>query len=165
MTPAAQFLERLRQAAESAAATETAYRREAWARIADLERGRAFAFRRANLMQAIGEAVRETAEDSQGEPGQAGEEMAIARALAMLRTRLGWTSDSESRSAVLMRFAPFAATFYRATKPPGEAAPAGAEAGIADALAAFESWYEEAHRIPFWSLFENSMPETPLVDF
>jgi len=57
MTPATAFLERLRQATESAAAAEIVCRREANARIAILEQERAFAFRRSNLTRAIAEAV------------------------------------------------------------------------------------------------------------
>ena len=29
----------------------------------------------------------------------------------------------------------------------------------------FERWYAETHTGPFWVLFENYMPETPVVDF
>ena len=165
MTPAAAFQEQLKQAAELAAVAESDYRREAWARIAVLERGRAFAFRRANLMRAIGEAVRGSADDSQGGQDQAGEEMAIARALAMLRTHLGWPPDSEGWLAVLSRFAPLAATLYRASWPSGKAGPPGAGEEITGALDAFECWYEETYGTSFWSLFENELPETPLVDF
>jgi hypothetical protein len=43
--------------AESAAAVESAYRREASARLEKLEPERALAFRRSNLPQAIAEAV------------------------------------------------------------------------------------------------------------
>jgi len=32
-------------------------------------------------------------------------------------------------------------------------------------LATFEAWYAAAHRTPFWDLFDQPMPETPLVDF
>jgi hypothetical protein len=168
MTPAAQFLERLRQAAESASAKESVYRREAGARIACLERERAFAFRRANLMRAIGEAARGSLEDPLGEPGQAAEEaeeMATARALFTLRARLAWPADSEFRSAVLARFAPLAVAMVRASWPSGNAGQAGAEDEIAGALDAFERWYEETCRVSFWALFENEMPETPRVDF
>ena len=36
---------------------------------------------------------------------------------------------------------------------------------VLDALTEFETWYGETHPNPFWMLFENQMPETPLVDF
>lgn len=169
MTAAALLLNRLQQTAELAAAEETAYRREAQARIAVLEEKRAFAYRRANLMRALCDAVRPPAQEALDEPvaDVADEEdMAIARGLALLRTRLGWSSDSESRSDVLARFAPLAAAFYRALRPAsGGAEPAIAEDEIATELSAFESWYEDTHQISFWTLFETEMPETPRVDF
>ncbi len=34
-----------------------------------------------------------------------------------------------------------------------------------DRLKAFEEWYAQTHPQPFWILFENYMPETPVVDF
>ena len=33
------------------------------------------------------------------------------------------------------------------------------------ALAAFEAWYAETRKSPFWDLFECYIPETPRVDF
>jgi hypothetical protein len=36
---------------------------------------------------------------------------------------------------------------------------------VIDALTEFERWYAETHPKPFWVLFENYMPETPVVDF
>jgi hypothetical protein len=34
-----------------------------------------------------------------------------------------------------------------------------------EAIAAFERWYAESRGSPFWILFEQQMPDTPLVDF
>ena len=84
-----------------------AFRREVAAKIAGLEQQRAFAFRRLNLIQAIAEAVG-PAED---------EETAVAYALAALRARLGWESDSEARAAVLARFAPVAQAVFASLMP------------------------------------------------
>ncbi len=47
-------------------------------------------------------------------------------------------------------------------------APPEAEADEVDVMAVlkeFESWYAAKHGSPFWVLFENHMPETPVVDF
>jgi hypothetical protein len=147
------FLDALQAAADDAEAAEAAFRRNAAARIAALEQERAYAFRRVNFLRAIADAV-SVAED---------EETAAAHANAALRTRLGWTSDSKARSAVLTHFAPVAAAIFLAY-----AAEADREAGRADvraALASFEAWYAETHAKPFWALFEHYIPETPLVDF
>ena len=51
------LIDDLCKAADHAAAAEMQYRREAALRIAALENERAFAFRRLNLMRAVGDAV------------------------------------------------------------------------------------------------------------
>ena len=145
------FLEDLAAAARDAEAAEAAFRREIAAKIAGLEQQRAFAFRRLNLMQAIAEAVG-PAED---------EPTAMAYALAALRARLGWESDSEARAAVLARFAPVAQAVFATLKPNDD----NGKADVAAALAQFETWYAQTQTTPFWTLFEHDIPETPRVDF
>jgi len=140
------FLDELQVAADDAQAAEAAFRRNAAARIAVLER-------RVNFLRAIADAVA-GAKDAQ---------VAAAHANATLRARLGWTGDSEARNGMLAHFAPVAAAIFLAY-----AAEADREAGQADiraALASFEAWYAETHVKPFWALFEHYIPETPLVDF
>lgn len=145
------FLAVLDDAARAADAAERAYRREAAERIAVLDRARADAYRRRNLMAAVAEAA--AAAES--------EEIAVAHALTLLRARLGWTVDSEARDEVIARFAPVAAALF----PPADRKDDEAPPDPAAALAAFEAWYLAARRTPFWLLFETVMPETPLVDF
>ncbi len=145
------FLEDLRAAARDAEAAEAGYRREVAARISDLEQQRAFAFRRLNLMQAIAEAAG-PAED---------EPTAMAYALAALRARLNWESDSEARAAVLARFAPVAQAVFASLMPDDD----NSAADVAAALTQFETWYSQTHTAPFWTLFEHYIPETPRVDF
>jgi hypothetical protein len=147
----APYLAAFATAAEEAGTAETAYRREAAARIEALEQERAFAFRRLNLMRSVAGAV----------AGAEGEEIAVANAQAMLREKLGWSADSESRSAVLTRFAPVAAGAFASAL--AEEVVSGPD--VATLLAEFESWYAETHNSPFWALFEHYMPETPVVDF
>jgi hypothetical protein len=150
-TMTASFLRELKTAAEAAKTAEVGFRREAALKIAALEQERAFAFRRLNLMQAIAEAMA-SAES---------EEIAVASAFAALRTRLGWNSDSEARSEVMMHFSPVAlAVFRNAASTEDEPA-----ADAHEAIAAFERWYAETRGSPFWNLFEHQMPDTPLVDF
>jgi hypothetical protein len=154
MSPVAPLLETLEAAASGAAATEAAFRREATERIKSLERDRSFAFRRLSLMRPIADAVAHAES----------EELAVAAGLAILRAKLGWSSDSEARSAVLAQFAPVVQGIFASTRPE----PPEPEVPAIDALAlltTFEGWYEAAHRTPFWSLFEQPMPETPVVDF
>jgi len=153
MTPGRSFLDGLKRATEHTTAAESDFRREIARRIKALENERAFAFRRYNLICAIADLVA-SAES---------EEIAVAGATAVLRTKLGWSSDSEARAAVLSRFAPVAQTMFASLAPSdNEEAP---EPDVIAALSEFERWYAETHPSPFWVLFENYMPETPVVDF
>jgi len=152
MTPSASFLDALKTAADGAAAAESEFRRHAADRIKALERERAFAFRRLNLMRALADAVA-SAES---------EEIAVANGLAVLRARLGWSSDSDARSEVLSRFAPVAAAVFAYLAPPDEETPA---ADVGGALQEFEAWYAAMRGTSFWTLFEQYVAETPVVDF
>jgi len=153
MTPGPSFLDDLKRATERATAAEHDFRREIAQRIKALERERAFAFRRFNLMRAIADVVA-SAES---------EESAVAGALAELRAQLTWSSHSEARDAVLSRFAPVAQAMFGSLAPSdGEDAPTP---DVIAALADFERWYAETHPNPFWILFDTYMPETPVVDF
>ena len=152
MSQLSSFLDGLAAAADAAARAEEEFRRGMAARAKALEAERAFAFRRLNLMRAIGEAV----------GGAEDEAAAVAGARATLRARLGWSSDSEARAEVLAKFAAVSQAMF------AQAAPEQAEGEVPDsgkALAGFEAWYAASHPVPFWVLFENIMPETPVVDF
>ena len=145
------YLDAFKAAADHAEATEGQFRREAVQRIAALERERTFAYRRLNLVRTITEAL----------TGVETEEIAVANALAVLRSRLGWSADSEARTEVLARFASVAqAVFCSLGRSEDVPMPS-----VQSALAEFESWYAGTHRTPFWVLFEHYVPETPLVDF
>lgn len=151
MSPVASFLETLQAAASESAAAETGYRREAAVHIKQLERERSFAFRRINLMKPVADAVARAES----------EEMAVAGSQAILRARLGWSGDSEARSSVLTEFAKVAQALF-ANLHPRDDQPS---VDVLSLLKEFEAWYEAAHRMPFWDLFDQPMPETPLVDF
>jgi hypothetical protein len=151
--PGPSFLDDLKRATERAAAAENDFRREIAQRVKALESERAFAFRRFNLIRAIADVVA-SAES---------EEIAVAGATALLRAKLGWSSDSEARTAVLSRFAPVAQVMFASLAPSNdEDAP---PPDVIAALGEFERWYGETHPNPFWILFENYIPETPVVDF
>ena len=184
MSRVSDWLSDLDESGRNAAAEEDAYRRDFARRGAELAEIRAVAFRRANLVRAVSDAVA-LAEDEQA---------AVAHGLAVLRTRLGWSSDSEARSEILARFAPVCEAMFgaRVSSDPHAEALAGGEprrtqdggasfearlrgasqdeegGGSPDpatALAEFESWYHRTKGSKFWILFENVMPETPLVDW
>jgi hypothetical protein len=153
MEPAPIFLDALKRAADRAAAAENAFRREIAERIKALENERAVAFRRLNLMGAIAERIAEAES----------EEIAVAIAAAVLRAKLGWSSDSAARDAVLSRFAGVTQAMFASLASANDRnAP---PVDVLGALTEFERWYAEAHPGPFWVLFENYMPETPVVDF
>ncbi len=150
--PAPTFLDTLKAAAEAAEAAESSFRREAAERSKLMDRDRAFAFRKLNLMRAIA-AVIANAE---------AEDVAVASALAVLRSKLGWSSDSEARDAVLSRFAAVAKTAFASIAVADSEMP---EADVIAEISGFEAWYAATHPAPFWALFEHYMPETPVVDF
>jgi hypothetical protein len=148
----AQFLTALQAAAEGVAEAEAEFRREASQRLTTLEAARAFAYRRLNLMRAVADAA----------AGPASEEIAVANALAVLRAKLGWHGDSEARSEVISHFAAVARAVTSSFSAREDGAP---EPDVMAALAEYEAWYAENHPSPFWALFEQHLPETPLVDF
>lgn len=149
---AAPFLEFLRTATLRADAEETKLRREFSERLKGIEQDRAFAYRRYNLMRLLAEAM----------SGAESEEIAVGNAIAALRARLGWHGDSEAHDAVLSRFAPVGQALFADLAPPEAEAD---EVDVTAALKEFEVWYAERHGSPFWILFENYIPETPVVDF
>jgi hypothetical protein len=144
------LLAELESAARAAQEAEAALRKQMVAEVARLERQRAFAYRRLNLMRPVTEAV----------AAAANEEAALANGLATLRAELGWDSESETRSETLARFADVVRAIF-ASCAETEEAPA---AEVSRALAAFESWYAARYRRPFWTLFEQYIPELPLVE-
>lgn len=153
MEPVPSFLDALKLAADRASAAESDFRRGIAERIKALESERAFAFRRLNLMRAIADVV----------AGAESEETAVAGASAVLRAKLGWSSDSDARATVVSCFTPVAEAMFASLAPSDdEDAP---QPDVLKALAAFEAWYADTHPVPFWTLFENYMPETPVVDF
>jgi|SoiMethySBSTD1v2_1073268.scaffolds.fasta_scaffold445884_1 hypothetical protein len=151
------FLNALELSAEKAAKVENDFRRASAERAKVLERERTFAYRRLNFMRAVAEAVA-SAENK---------EIAIAAATAAMRTKLGWSGDSEApeieyrRATVLSRLVPVARQVSASVAPTGDAP----TPDVAAALTDFEAWYRETYPQPFWTLFEHYMPDTPRTDF
>lgn len=150
--PIQTYLTELESAAIAANQAEDELQKRMAQEMKRLERERAFAWRRLNLMRSVASAIAE-AED---------EENAIACGKAALVTELGWAMESETRTETLNRFAAVAGAAYRGLCPPegDEAAP-----DVAGELAQFESWYETTFGQPFWTLFDRHIPEElPLVE-
>jgi hypothetical protein len=142
------FLKALQCAADQASDAEESFRREIAAQMKGLERERAFAWRRLNLLRDIDEAIAPAVKEND----------AVAAANAALRLKLGWADDSPARSEVLSRFAAVSRAVFANR---GEEA----EVDVVATLAGFEKWYSDTHPGPFWVLFDYEMPETPIVDF
>ena len=149
----APFLDVLKSATARADTDEKKLRDEFSQRLKSIEQERTFAYRRYNLMRAVADGVAAAGSE---------EEIAIGNALAVLRSRLGWSSDSEARSAVLSNFAAVGRAVYVGMAPPEAEAD---DVDVMEALKEFEAWYQAKHGSPFWVLFENHIPETPVVDF
>lgn len=132
---------------------EDEFRRSIAERTKELEKQRSFAFRRLNLMKELSGVV------AQAES----EEIAVAGATVVLRAKLGWVNDSEARSEVLSRFAPVAQAMFASLVPSAD--DNEEKPDVIETLGEFETWYVAMHPNPFWVLFDNYMPETPVVDF
>jgi hypothetical protein len=135
--------------AEAASNDETAYRRESARRIETLERARAFAYRRLNLLKKV-------AATAAGEPDA--RKAADAR-IAAAFVEIGWIGASLAELGDKGREAE--ARF----RPVAEAIGAGDEPAMLAALAAFEAWFAERFGRDFCSVFDRYEPDTPKVDF
>jgi hypothetical protein len=154
------FLDALKAAADEAERAEGQFRREIAQRIALLERERAFAFRRLNLMRAVSTAV----------TGAESEEVAVANGLYALCDKLGWSTKGTARDEVLTHFTRVVQSIFEglgqpASAPQAEEGLQEEQERVQDALSAFEAWYAGTHEAPFWALFDHYIPETPRVDF
>lgn len=147
-------------AAHAASVAEERYRSEAAERVKGLERARAFAFRRLNLVREVARAM--TGAKDEAEALQSG-------SAAFLR-EVNWTGGSESQREVVERFKPILAALWRMS---GEdAAPAGDIADIgkdlskdlARDLADFEAWFAANRHGSFLSLMDGEVLELPLVE-
>jgi hypothetical protein len=144
MSDAAEFMAGLHAQANAAAAEETAWRQEAARRGELLERARAHAFRRWNVLRELSAAMQGDAEDR---------EAAVARGLAQVRQRLGWPDVPDaSRQAVLEALRPVAEALLGNGEPQ-------------EAVAAFETWFETRTGASFWALLDQPVYDTPVVDF
>lgn len=142
----ASFVETLETAAAAAQDHEKRYRAEAAREIERLERERVFAFRRIRLAKLLASAA----------PASASEAERIAAGRRAVAEEFGWDEASERHKAVLDRVG----GLHRALLHPS-----GGSAQPSEALAQFESWYQGHAGQPFYQLFDQYVPEAPLVDF
>ncbi|MDX2203195.1 MAG: hypothetical protein NW223_10625 [Hyphomicrobiaceae bacterium] len=152
MTPAAAtLLAHFEAAAKAAGVAETELRKSLAAQIAKAEQRRVYAFRRSRLIAGLARAV----------PAPAVDDEAWALQKRAICDELGWSTLSASYEAILDRMQPLAAAVRAALASPGEAEAAAVESE----LQGFEAWFGETHGKAFYVLFDQYVPEVPVVDF
>jgi hypothetical protein len=149
--PIDNYLQRLESTARTASAAEDAYRHEAAERIKELERARAFSFRRLTLVSSVVGSM----------SGAKDEAEAAAQGSAAFLREIGWTGATESQREVVERFMPIIASLWRMCR---DEPPAVDVSGIDDDLAAFETWFAENRNGSFMSLMDAEPLELPLVE-
>jgi hypothetical protein len=138
-------------AARAAQQAEGALRKRLADEIALSERNRAFAFRRTRLVRALATAG----------AGTEAEDIAIAAQRQAVRDELGWSGSSAAYDAILDRLRSVARVVWLCVRGTEDVAPAAVHAE----LEAFESWFEATHGKSFYALFDQYVPEVPVVDF
>jgi hypothetical protein len=152
MNPAAAALiAKFEAAAGEAQRAEEALRKRLSDEIARSERHRAFAFRRTNFVRTL--AVASVGTDA--------EEVALASQRRAMCEELGWTDPSAAHEAILDRLEPLGRAVWRCAC----GAEAATTAAVHAELEAFEAWFEGAHGKSFYALFDQYVPEVPVVDF
>lgn len=147
----AKYVDDLDRQARAANAAEDEFRNNITKRMRELEEARAFAFRRLNLVKAIGVAV----------AGAKDDEEAKAQGASAFLTEVNWTGGSQSQRDVVAKFEPVALALWAASKP--EATAEEAER-VSKELAAFEEWFGQNREAAFLTLMQQELPELPLVE-
>jgi hypothetical protein len=147
---AAALVAALEAAAASAWREEEALRHKMAAEVARLERRRAFAHRRMNLVRTLVAPI--TAAET--------EEAAASAQRAAARREHGWEREGDYHRAILDRLQPVGIALWRSVRGAEDATPS---ATLAE-LEAFETWFETNHKEPFYALFDRAPPEVGLVE-
>ena len=138
-------------AAKMAQAAENKYRADAAAEIAQLEQARIVCFRRLRLVKllAIEAAQAETVE------------VALAAQRRAVANEFGWNTGREDHCVVLDKLEIPGRAVWASLHRPAEDAISTA----ANDLTSFEEWYQAYAAQPFYVLFDQYIPQAPLVDF
>jgi hypothetical protein len=148
---AAALLSQFESAARAAQETEATFRKTVAAQIARLEREREIAFRRTRLIRLLAGAA----------TGLAKEDEAVGAQCLALREEFGWPGESEAHKLILDEMKPLAVAVWQCVceTEMGSAEAVGVE------LANFEAWFQATRGSSFYALFDQYVPEAPLVDF
>jgi hypothetical protein len=138
-------------AAKTAQQAEEALRKRLTQEVAQLERQRAFAFRRTRLIRVL--ATTAAAADA--------EAAAVAAQRRAVHDELGWGGESEAHAAILDRLEAVGRAVWACTSAAGE----GTAVAVTAQLEQFEAWFEATRGKPFYALFDQYYPEVPVVDF
>jgi hypothetical protein len=128
---------------------EMSLRKQFAGELARLERERAYAFRRVAFVRLL-------AESTADKPT---EEEAVTAQCRALSEELGWDGTSKVREAILDSMGPLARSIWQSLHQ------AGPEAPVETTLDQFETWFRHNHEMEFYALFDQYVPEAPLVDF
>ena len=152
----AAYLSQLEARAREESIAEEQFRRGIAERLKELERRRAFAYRRLTLVRSV----------ATGLGGAVSEEEAAENGTAAFMREIGWNGATEAQREVAQRFRPVAAAIWRASQPPSDAGEAAGEEDVAvdEALAEFERWFEIARNAPFMSVMDREPLVLPLVE-
>ena len=150
--PAMTLLTHFEAAAKAAQASETELRKALAQQIAKAERHRAYAFRRTRLVRAL--ATHDIAPNDTVDAAWVAQKKSVCE-------ELGWSVISESHQVILTHMQPLAAAVQVCVSAPEEL-PATA---VLHELETFETWFEQAHGKSFYVLFDQYVPQVPLVDF
>ena len=150
--PPATLIDSFEASAKLAQAAENEYRSQAGAEIARLEAERVVCFRRLRLVRLLAGA---SAEAETAEAALAAQRRAVA-------DEFGWNPDRDDHKIVLEKLqSPGRAVWTSVRRPDAD----DAITALADDLAAFEDWYRTHAGQPFYVLFDQYVPQAPLVDF
>ena len=138
-------------AAKTAQAAENNYRAEAAREIARLEHARITCFRRVRLVKLL------TGPSAEAETVEA----AVAAQRCAVADEFGWDAEREDHRIVLARLEhPGRAIWMSFHSPAGDATHS-----LETELTAFEHWYQGHAGQPFYTLFDQYVPQAPRVDF
>jgi len=129
---------------------EDALRTRMAEQLASLERRRAFAHRRMNLVRSLAGAAA-NAET---------EEAATAAQRGAIRRELGWGVESDFQRGVLDGLRPVGVLLWQSLRAVEVATPSA----MLTALETFEAWFEATHGSAFYALFDQEVLEIPLVE-
>jgi hypothetical protein len=162
MTPAALALvAEFESAAKATRAAEEELRKRLTEQIASIERQRAFAFRRTRLVRALAVAADADIAKSEEEREDEAEAKVWSTQRRAVRDELGWTGESQAYDAILAQLQPVGQAVWRCVC----SSPSDAGSVVLDELEKFETWFEGAHGKSFYALFDQYVPEVPVVDF